>query len=33
MSFWQQVEQAAYLRGAFVWAAVVFVVAALALNA
>jgi small-conductance mechanosensitive channel/CRP-like cAMP-binding protein len=33
MSFWDQVELAAKMRGAFVWAAVIFVVAALVLNA
>src|SRR6266446_2245264 len=33
MSFWQQVQVAAGMRGAFVWAVILFVVAALALNA
>jgi small-conductance mechanosensitive channel/CRP-like cAMP-binding protein len=32
MSFWQQVQAAAGMRGAFVWASVIFVVAALILN-
>src|SRR6266404_5870240 len=33
MSFWQQVQVAAGMRGAFIWAVIIFVVAALALNA
>jgi hypothetical protein len=33
MTFWQQVQVAAGMRGAFVWAMVIFVVAALVLNA
>jgi small-conductance mechanosensitive channel/CRP-like cAMP-binding protein len=33
MTFWQQVQLAAGMRGAFVWAMVIFVVAALVLNA
>jgi small-conductance mechanosensitive channel/CRP-like cAMP-binding protein len=33
MTFWQQVQVAAGMRGAFVWAVIVFIVAALALNA
>jgi small-conductance mechanosensitive channel/CRP-like cAMP-binding protein len=33
MTFWQQVQVAAGMRGAFVWAIVIFVVASLALNA